>query len=158
MDSTFSFTSWAFVSANREEAAVRLFCFCVFLSIYSIYSRYCLALFLLRFALLWQPEGTEIQPSCVSKVNDLILRLGWESRRIRRKWNKIALSCFLCQLPLFPWAACLDPAAAQYFHLYLVYYHMIFVTWGSSIWSIRCFLENVSLVKKCCTHNIVVFQ
>lgn len=34
---------------------------------------------LLTFPLLWQPEGTEMQPSCVLKVNNLILWLVGEN-------------------------------------------------------------------------------
>lgn len=46
---------------------------------------------LLTFPLLWQPEGTEMQPSCVLKVNNLILWLVGEnlSREVRK-----LLSCF----------------------------------------------------------------
>ncbi len=33
------------------------------------------------FAVLRQPEGTDMQPSCVSKVNSVILWLAWEKLR-----------------------------------------------------------------------------
>lgn len=100
------------------------------LSIYSIYSRYSWILprsfffFLkIRSSVAARRHRDAAFLCFKGQRSDSPARLGKSAYSKEVKLNRSLL--LLYQLLLFPWAACLNPAAAQYFRLYLVYYHMI---------------------------------
>lgn len=125
------FASWAFISVNRNLQKQNNCTAAPCLRIQSIYSRYSWILprsFFFFFVKIRSTVAARRHRDAAflcfkGQRSDSPARLGKSAYSKEVKQNRSLL--LLYQLLLFPWAACLNPAAAQYFHLYLVYYHMI---------------------------------